>query len=72
MSEDQEENLCGSCSGSGEGRFDGSTCSTCGGSGMIYYGECEYCGNTIAAGKKALVCSKRCLQAIKAEFRGDL
>lgn len=28
-------NICVSCNGSGEGRYDGTRCSVCGGSGMI-------------------------------------
>lgn len=31
--EDEDEPICGSCSGSGEGMHDGSSCRTCGGSG---------------------------------------
>lgn len=33
------QEICGTCNGSGEGFFDGSTCSSCKGSGI----ELEYC-----------------------------
>jgi hypothetical protein len=34
VDQDAWEGSCGDCSGSGEGMFDGSTCRTCGGSGV--------------------------------------
>lgn len=34
--EDYEELICMGCSGSGEGMWDGATCSSCGGSGVEY------------------------------------
>lgn len=34
VDQDAWEGYCGDCSGSGEGMFDGSTCRTCGGSGV--------------------------------------
>ncbi|MFZ9218867.1 MAG: hypothetical protein ACO23F_05770 [Candidatus Limnocylindrus sp.] len=36
-----EEMTCASCSGSGEGMFDGSRCYTCGGSGVMPLFHCE-------------------------------
>jgi len=38
---EDEEEYCPSCSGTGEGLFDGSRCSTCGGSGEVR-GESDY------------------------------
>lgn len=32
--DEDEEDLCGQCNGSGEGMYDGSTCRSCGGSGV--------------------------------------
>jgi DnaJ-class molecular chaperone len=37
-------NTCSGCSGSGEGRYDGSRCMSCGGSGVDPKSECEECG----------------------------
>ena len=34
--EEYEEFICPHCNGSGEGRFDGTTCRFCGGSGVEY------------------------------------
>lgn len=34
IDEDEFQNLCTSCNGSGEGMWDGSTCSTCKGTGV--------------------------------------
>ncbi len=34
--DDDEPDTCGSCNGSGEGMYDGSTCSTCRGKGVIF------------------------------------
>jgi len=34
--------ICGKCSGSGEGMHDGTRCRNCGGSGF-YYVECDEC-----------------------------
>lgn len=59
MSKEREEYMCGACSGSGEGRHDGSSCLSCGGSGAKYEAiECEYCGGTFTT--KGRVCSKSC------------
>ena len=33
--EERDEDYCGSCNGSGEGRYDGSVCPSCKGSGMV-------------------------------------
>jgi hypothetical protein len=33
--EEEEDEICGSCNGSGEGRYDGSTCYSCKGSGEV-------------------------------------
>ncbi len=33
--EDDYDNTCPTCNGCGEGRYDGSSCSDCGGSGVI-------------------------------------
>lgn len=35
--DDNEPSICGSCSGSGEGRFDGTTCRACKGMGEIHH-----------------------------------
>jgi hypothetical protein len=32
---DGEEEICSACNGSGEGMYDGSRCSTCGGHGVL-------------------------------------
>ncbi len=39
--ETEEEEYCPSCSGTGEGQYDGSRCSTCGGSGEVR-GESDF------------------------------
>ncbi len=35
------ETICSQCNGSGEGQYDGSTCYTCHGSGVVYEEEEE-------------------------------
>jgi len=35
-SEDDSEQMCGYCNGSGEGQYDGTRCSHCKGKGVIY------------------------------------
>lgn len=34
--ETHEEVICSACNGSGEGRYDGSRCDTCGGKGVVW------------------------------------
>ena len=36
---EDDESICPGCNGSGEGQYDGTTCSSCGGSGVCYSGE---------------------------------
>lgn len=36
---EDNESICPGCNGSGEGQYDGTTCSTCGGSGVVYEGD---------------------------------
>jgi len=38
-SDEDEPDICSGCNGSGEGQYDGTSCSTCGGSGVIYPGN---------------------------------
>ena len=45
LEDDDEEHICPACNGSGEGMYDGSSCSRCGGTGedrgdLDKYGEC--------------------------------
>lgn len=41
--DEDEEDVCGQCNGSGEGMWDGSTCRSCGGSGVGGYYDDEPC-----------------------------
>ena len=41
MSENECEEMCSGCAGSGEGMYAEGSCMTCGGSGVIYINECQ-------------------------------
>lgn len=71
---DDREELCSSCAGSGEGRYDGAKCSDCGGSGTFTLKECYYCGNNFngrLAYDKPEHCSRTCYRAGYEEANDD-
>ena len=71
--EDDPEELCSNCAGTGDGLYAMGQCSHCNGSGMIYELNCRCCNNRFSSGNKEQEsCSKKCNLELKAEFNGDI
>lgn len=73
MYEIENGEICSNCNGSGEGYSDGSNCIWCKGSGMLYHDTCECCGGDYTTGNKhQTICSKKCNDIVRAEFRKEI
>ena len=71
MNEENEE-ICYECDGSGLGMYAGNSCTKCGGGGILFTNECESCGYTFTSGKNNhFACCRECYNQLKDEHRGD-
>jgi len=68
---ENEDEMCSTCAGSGEGMYADSTCRSCGGSGTSRIIECEYCEGPLNAPNDKVRMHKDCFRAAKAEYEEE-
>lgn len=68
----EESEICADCNGSGEGKYEGSSCAECGGGGSNSCETCDYCGGFVNKKYKNIYVHKDCYSAGRAEAMGEI